>query len=78
MGKMGRTRYTLDDVTTTATHTKRKRWGEVSNSITKAQVEEINEKYFYESREAGYALLKEIYRNELEDWLQRKEDEGKC
>ena len=31
----------------------------MSNSITKAQVEEINEKYFYESREAAYALLKE-------------------
>ena len=31
----------------------------MSNSITKAQLKEINEKYFYESREAGYALLKE-------------------
>lgn len=31
----------------------------MSNSITKAQVEEINEKYFYESQEAGYALLKD-------------------
>ena len=31
----------------------------MTDSITKTQLEEINEKYFYESREAGYALLKE-------------------
>ena len=31
----------------------------MNNYITKTQLEEINEKYFYESREAGYALLKE-------------------